>query len=246
MDDYASETTSPQDASTESAPPETNGAGGTGPVPRRHEANGEHVTAESGSVDSGPADDAGADEDDFEPIEESLGRDGTKLALHALLFASDRPLSAERLAGALNDADREMVAMLLGELKADVENAPLPYELREIAGGYQFVTKASYGPYIRRMLQVKKSNKLSKAALETLAILAYKQPVTRAEIEAIRGVSVAHSFDILLERRLIKVSGVAESPGRPKLYRTTEEFLVVFGLKSLKDLPSIEELREMN
>ena len=93
-------------------------------------------------------------------------------------------------------------------------------------------------------MQLKKSNRLSRAVLETLAIIAYKQPVTRAEIEAIRGVSVSYAFDALLERRLIKVVGVAELPGRPRLYRTTDEFLVHFGIKSLKELPTMEELRE--
>jgi segregation and condensation protein B len=95
------------------------------------------------------------------------------------------------------------------------------------------------------MLQIKKSNKLSRTALETLAIIAYKQPVTRAEVESVRGVSVAYAFDTLQEKRLIKVVGVAEVPGRPKLYRTTEEFLVHFGIKSLKELPSMDEIREL-
>ena len=85
---------------------------------------------------------------------------------------------------------------------------------------------------------------MSRAVLETLAIIAYKQPTTRAQIEAVRGVSVSHAFDALLEKRLIKVAGVAETPGRPKLYRTTDEFLAHFGIRSLKELPSIEELRE--
>ena len=176
---------------------------------------------------------------------ESLSREETIHALHALLFCSDRPVSPNRLVEALGDIDEEQVRTLLEELREQVEAQGLPYEVHEIAGGYQLITKPLYGPFIKRMLQIKRSNKLSKSALETLAIIAYKQPTTRAEVESVRGVSVAHAFDILLERRLIKVSGVAETPGRPKLYRTSEEFLVHFGLNSLKELPTIDELREM-
>ncbi|HOE67060.1 MAG TPA: SMC-Scp complex subunit ScpB [Candidatus Hydrogenedentes bacterium] len=178
----------------------------------------------------------------LEPVE-TLGREESRQALHALLFVSDRPLSADRLAQALGDMDKDVVLNLLAELRDDIAGQDNPYELREIAGGYQLTTKPAFAPYIRRLLQIKKSNRLSRAALETLAIVAYKQPVTRAEVEAIRGVSVSYAFDLLQEKRLIKVSGVAEIPGRPKLYRTTDEFLVHFGIKNLKELPSIEELR---
>jgi segregation and condensation protein B len=187
-----------------------------------------------------------------EPIEqdeelervESLDRDASRQALHALLFVTDRPLSAERLAEALGDIDKVMVVTLLRELGVEIELSQAPYVLREIAGGYQITTKAEFGPYIRRLLLIKKSNRLSRAVLETLAIIAYKQPVTRTEVENIRGVSVSYAFDTLQEKRLIKVVGVAEVPGRPKLYRTTDEFLLHFGIKDLKELPSIEELRE--
>lgn len=181
---------------------------------------------------------------DEEPLE-TLGREETRLTLHALLFVSDRPLSADRLAEAVGDIERDVVITLLDELRQELDAQNAPYVLREIAGGYQLTTKGAFAPYIRRLLQIKKSNRLSRAVLETLAIVAYKQPVTRSEVEAVRGVSVSHAFDILQEKRLIKVAGVAEVPGRPRLYRTTEEFLVHFGIKSLKELPSIEELREM-
>jgi segregation and condensation protein B len=185
-----------------------------------------------------------AKDQDLEPVE-PLGRDETRQALHALLFVSDKPLSANRLAEALGDIEPDMVVMLMDELAQELEASQSPCELREIAGGYQLTTRAMFAPYIRRLLQIKKKNRLSRAALETLAIVAYKQPATKPEVESIRGVSVSHSFDLLQEKRLIKVAGVAETPGRPKLYRTTDEFLVHFGLKSLKELPSIEELREL-
>lgn len=186
------------------------------------------------------------EDDGLEPVE-TLGREESRQALYALLFASDRPLSAGRLAEALGDMDPDVVAMLLEELRGELDaNEALPYVLREISGGYQLVSKAKFGPYIRRLFQMKKSKRLSRSLLETLAIIAYKQPVTRAEVEAIRGVSVSHAFDQLQERRLIKISGVADLPGRPKQYRTTDDFLVQFGLGSLKELPTLEELREMS
>jgi segregation and condensation protein B len=182
--------------------------------------------------------------EDIEPVE-TLNREESRQTLHALLFVSNQPLSAERLAETLGDADRDVVITLLAELRDELESKDLPYVLREIAGGFQLISRPQYAPYIRRLLRVKKDNRLSKAILETLAIIAYKQPVTRADVEAIRGVSVAYAFEALLEKRLIKVTGVAEVPGRPKLYRITDEFLIHFGIKSLKELPSIEELREL-
>jgi segregation and condensation protein B len=183
--------------------------------------------------------------DELEPVE-MLGRDETRQAIGALLFASDRPLSIGRIAEALGDIDPDIVANLMQELREDIDGRDLPFTLTEIAGGYQFVTKPPYAPYVRRLFQIKRSRQLSKALLETLAIIAYKQPVTRAEVESIRGVSVSYAFESLQEKRLIRVVGVAELPGRPKLYRTTDEFLIHFGLKTLKELPSIEELREMS
>ena len=191
-------------------------------------------------------------EEIFEEIEESeqvetLGRDESKRALYALLFVSDRPLSANRLAEALGDTDPDIIANLLEELREELSTREeLPYVLQQIAGGYQLVSCPEFAPYIRRFLQVKKSNRLSKALLETLAVIAYKQPVTRAEVEAIRGVSVSYAFDQLQEKRLIKISGIADLPGRPKLYRTTDEFLVSFGLKNIKELPSLDELRALD
>ncbi len=180
--------------------------------------------------------------DELAPVE-SLGREESKQTLYALLFVSDRPMSAVRLAEALGDADPDIVATLLEELREELAaNTALPYVLQEIAGGYQLVTHKGFAPYIRRLFQIKKSKRLSKALLETLAIIAYKQPVTRPEVEAVRGVSVSHMFDQLLERRLIKVAGVSDLPGRPKMYRTTDEFLVQFGLGSLKELPTVDEL----
>lgn len=182
---------------------------------------------------------------DLEPVQ-SLGRDETRQAIYAMLFASDRPISAGRIAEALGDVDPDIVATLLRELEEHINAGDFPYQLREIAGGYQLTTRAEFAPFIRRLFQIKKNKKLSKAVLETLAIIAYRQPVTRPDVESIRGVSVSHAFQQLQEKRLIKAVGVAELPGRPRLYRTTDEFLLHFGIKNLKEMPSIEELRELS
>ncbi len=203
---------------------------------------------EPDEADADEPDEADADEpDEADAVEtdETLGREETLQALYAMLFTSDRPLGAARLAEALGDIDKDVVATLLEELRINLLKRDVPYELREIGGGYQFTTKSEYAPHIRRLFQVKKNPKLSRAALETLAIIAYKQPVTRADVEAIRGVSVSYAFELLQDKRLIKVVGVAELPGRPKIYRTTDEFLLHFGIKSLKELPSLDELQLM-
>jgi|LSQX01.2.fsa_nt_gb segregation and condensation protein B len=185
--------------------------------------------------------------DEFPESVETLGRDESRRTLYALLFVSDRPMSVKRLAEALGDLDDEMAEVLLQELMQEINGREeMPYSLQQIAGGYQLISKPEFAPYIRRLFQIKKSNRMSKALLETLAVIAYKQPVTRAEVEAIRGVSVSYAFDQLQDRRFIKISGVADLPGRPKLYRTTEEFLLSFGLKSLKELPSLDELKIMD
>jgi len=193
---------------------------------------------------SGPPEDSAVDTDEALTAAD-LSREESRMAIYAMLFASDRPLSIGRIAETLGDIDPDIVGALLGELREEIESANVPYRLREIAGGYQLATEPQHGPFIRRLLQIKKKNKLTRAVLETLAIIAYRQPVTRAEVESIRGVSVSHAFNQLQERRLIKAAGVADVPGRPRLYRTTDEFLLHFGLKSLDDMPTIEELRDM-
>jgi segregation and condensation protein B len=206
-----------------------------------HEEETAEAEPENGTAEIEPEEDPEAAEE-----VETLGREESRQALYALLFVSDRPLSAKRLAEALGDMDPDIVATLLEELREEIEaQEMLPYRLHEVGGGYQFMTKAEFAPYIRRLFQIRKSNRLSRALLETLSIIAWKQPVTRAEVEAIRGVSVSYAFDQLMEKRLIKISGVADLPGRPKQYRTTDEFLMQFGLGSLKELPSLEELQDL-
>ncbi len=225
---------------------ELNGRGVGGSVSGDSESVKENIQVESlGAEDRLEELSDSVSEDEFAVDSSTLDRDQTKRIIHAILFISDKPVSSSRLAEILGDIEVEVVKTLVEEIKDEVNSNPtLPYVLREIAGGYQFFTRPEYSPYIQKFLQVKKMRRFTPALLETLAIIAYKQPVTRVEVEAIRGVSVAHAFEQLQERNLIRVCGVSELPGKPKLYRTTEEFLAMFGLNSLQDLPGVDELKD--
>lgn len=167
-----------------------------------------------------------------------------KAALEALLFSSDEPLSLSLLAESL-DASSEDVARELLELDADYRVRGAGVELREIAGGHLLVTAPEHAEWVGRLLRGRKRVRLSRAALETMAIVAYKQPVTKTEIEAIRGVDSSAVLATLLERNLITIRGRSKVVGRPLLYGTTSEFLDYFGLKDLTELPRPEELRAL-
>lgn len=168
-----------------------------------------------------------------------------KLAiLDALLFSSSEPLKLTKLSNLLGLLPEE-VRQLLEELRRHYEQPGHGLQLVEVAEGYQLVTRREYSPYVQKLLQGKsKEPFLSAAALETLSIIAYYQPVTRARIESLRGVKVDHVLATLLDRGLIREVGKGESPGRPILYGTTQAFLEMFGLKSLDDLPSLKELEK--
>lgn len=159
--------------------------------------------------------------------------------LETLLFASGDPLTLERAAGALYCSTEE-VAQLLETLQQEYQQAGRGIELRQAAGGWQLVTKKEAAGLVRR-LQEKQEVKLSNAAMETLAIVAFKQPVTKSEMEAIRGVKVDGVLSTLVELDLVGEVGRKEVIGRPILYGTTEEFLKAFGLNSLEDLPQLPE-----
>ncbi len=167
-----------------------------------------------------------------------------KSVIEALLFVSGEPLSAQQIAGIL-EADEQDVVVLLKEIKADCERENRGFFLLEIAGGFIFSTRAEHAGYIEKLIKPR-LNTLSQAALETLAIISYHQPVTRSEIEEIRGVKCDSSLNTIMERGLIDEAGRKEAPGRPILYKTTPEFLKYMGLKSLDDLPKIkkDELQE--
>ena len=164
-------------------------------------------------------------------------------ATEAVLFASDEPLSVERLA--------DIVGTGVKQIRRHIKNLNDKYQannnafrIEQIAGGYQMLTLSPYNHWLKKLLRVRSDSKLSPAALETLAIIAYKQPVIRADIEAIRGVAVGEITRGLMYKGLVKIVGRAEVLGRPMLYGTTKKFLEVFGLNSLKDLPKIEELKQ--
>jgi segregation and condensation protein B len=165
-------------------------------------------------------------------------------AVEALLFSSDQPLPLSLLAEALDTAP-ESVSEALTELGADYKARESGVELREMAGGWIVTTTAEQHEWVARMLRGKRKMRLSRAALETLAIIAYKQPVTKSEIEAIRGVDSSGTLATLLERSLVTIKGRSTVVGRPLLYGSTGDFLNYFGLKDLTELPRPEELRAL-
>jgi segregation and condensation protein B len=165
-------------------------------------------------------------------------------ALEALLFSSDQPLPLTLLAESL-DVPPDQVAEALRELEASCTARGAGVQLREIAGGHLLVTAPEHAEWVGRLLRGKKRMRLSRAALETMAIIAYKQPVTKSEVEAIRGVDSSAVLTTLLERTLVTIRGRSKVVGRPLLYGTTQEFLDYFGLRDLSELPRPEELRAL-
>src|SRR5437870_923329 len=164
-------------------------------------------------------------------------------ALEALLFSSPRPVSEKDLADVL-EATREAVREALADLSAASEASDRGIRLEQVAGGWRFVTRPEFDSLLRRFHEVSERSRLSLAALETLAIIAYRQPITLPEIQEIRGVNSASVVNTLFEKKLITTAGRKEVVGTPFLYRTTPEFLVRFGLKELEELPKPEELAE--
>src|ERR687893_1947877 len=167
--------------------------------------------------------------------------DELKPVIEALIFASPDPLTPKMLFKLLEGEPKEDVEAALALLKQDYER-PGGLQLVEVAGGYQIVTRPELHEYVRRLFHERTSQKLSVQALETLAVIAYKQPITAPEITEIRGVNTSGVLTTLLERHLIKIVGRKNVVGRPFLYATTKEFLIRFGLKDLNDLPRVEDM----
>jgi len=168
-----------------------------------------------------------------------------KKTLESLLFVSDSPLPAKKVASFIKDISLEEVEQAFAALAEELNQLERSFQLVRIAEGYQLVTRPEYHKFAKELYKVISKTRLSKASLEALAIIAYKQPVTRAEVEAIRGVEVSNLVQSLLEKRMIRILGRAETPGRPLLYGTTTEFLIHFGLKDLSDLPKVSEIQEL-
>ena len=166
-----------------------------------------------------------------------------KNIVESLLFVAEEPLSPERLKKILEPAEAGAIAEAIAALQADYDSRQGGFYLAEVAGGYQFRTRPEYTGWIRRLVDPKPV-RLSKAALETLAIIAYKQPIIRSDVEHIRGVDCGGVLRQLLERKLVRVLGRKEIAGRPLIYATTRKFLETFDLKDLKDLPTPKEIEE--
>jgi segregation and condensation protein B len=163
--------------------------------------------------------------------------------IEAVLFASDESLTDARLAGIVETSAKE-IRRHIKNLNDKYQANNNAFRIEQIAGGYQMLTLSPYNLWLKKLLRARSDNKLSPAAMETLAIIAYKQPVMRADIEAIRGVAVGEVIRSLSYKGLVKIVGRAEVLGRPMLYGTTKKFLEVFGLNTLKDLPKVQELQE--
>ena len=166
-----------------------------------------------------------------------------KAIIEALIFASPDPLTPKALYKLLENEPKEDVQAALAALKEDYQR-PGGLQLVEVAGGYQIVTRSDLHEWVRRLFQERSTQRLSAQALETLAVVAYRQPVTSLEIAEIRGVNTAGVLNTLLERHLVKIVGRKQVVGRPFMYATTKEFLIRFGLNDLADLPKVEDMAE--
>ena len=167
-----------------------------------------------------------------------------KNIIESLLFVSEEPLTVDKMKGVIETADKTEIRSALQELGAEYESRAGGFYLSEVAGGYQLRSRPTYHEYIKRLLQPS-PQRLSRAALETLAVVAYRQPVIRADIEHIRGVDCGAMLRQLLERKLLRVLGRKEIPGRPLIYATTKTFLELFELKDLSELPTPAEIEQM-
>ena len=186
---------------------------------------------------------SGAGQADIDTETASAHAPTVESVVEAVLFASDESLTDARLANIVETSAKE-IRRHIKSLNDKYEANNNAFRIEQIAGGYQMLTLSPYNHWLKKLLRARSDNKLSPAAMETLAIIAYKQPVMRADIEAIRGVAVGEVIRSLSYKGLVKIVGRAEVLGRPMLYGTTKKFLEVFGLNTLKDLPKVQELQE--
>ncbi|MDN3514827.1 MAG: SMC-Scp complex subunit ScpB [Candidatus Brocadia sp.] len=165
-----------------------------------------------------------------------------KIIVEALLFAAEEPVTLRKLADIIEGTNGAQTQEAITQLKSDYDMQGRAFQIEEVAGGYQLFTRPEYYEWVAKLRKKTGETRLSQAALETLAIIAYKQPILRANLESIRGVQSGQIIRLLMEKDLVKVVGRDESLGHPLLYGTTKKFLEYFGLKDIKDLPKIEEL----
>lgn len=169
-------------------------------------------------------------------------KDRLKELIESLIFVSSEALSLEKIKSVLQEFDEKDIEQAIKELLESYVSNERGIQIMLSAGGYLFSTKPEFDSWIRRFLRAERKNKLSRAALETLSAIAYNQPMTLAEISALRGVDSSHTLKGLLEKKVVKIVGRKKAPGRPLIYRTTDKFLAYFGLNNLQDLPSQEEI----
>jgi segregation and condensation protein B len=182
--------------------------------------------------------------------EAGLERNGSPLSglkgiVEAVLFVSGEPLSMDRLQGVMEGVSRAELMSALRAVQADYTVEGRGLQVVEVAGGFQIATRPDCAPWIKRLEKAKAGARLSRSAMETLAIIAYRQPLVRAEIEQIRGVDTAGVLKTLLDRRLIRIVGRKDIPGRPIMYGTTKQFLQAFGLKDLGSLPALRDIKDL-
>lgn len=168
-----------------------------------------------------------------------MAEDGIRSAIEALLFVSEKPLSIEQIKKTL-DVDADLIRQSIESLKTEYELSKRGIRIYEVAGGFRMISAPDFSVFLKKLHKGTQADKLSKPALETLAIIAYKQPVTRLEIESLRQVNIDGVIQTLLERNLIRIAGRRKAPGNPYVFGTTREFLEHFGLKSLEDLPKLD------
>ena len=169
-----------------------------------------------------------------------MSENNLKSALEALLFSSDKPLALEQLRNALDAQGKDEILAAIAQLMVEYEASNRGMRIVEIAGGFQMVASLAYASFLRKLYKDRRVEKLSKPALETLALIAYKQPITKMEVESLRSVNIDGVIDSLLDKDLIRVAGRKKTPGRPFVFGTTRRFLEYFGLKSLDELPKME------
>ena len=175
---------------------------------------------------------------------ETLDEESLKKITEALIFASDKPIPIKQIKDILGDVDTRLIRKLINELKQEYTKSQRAFNITEVAGGFQFATDSIYGRWLKKLYKIKQSDYLTGPSLETVAIIAYRQPATKAEIEFIRGVSVDGVINSLLQKGLVKIVGKKDVIGRPFLYGTTALFLQYFGLNSIEELPALSEFKE--
>lgn len=168
-----------------------------------------------------------------------------KRIVEALLFASPDPIGVGRVKAIVPGIENQQVIEVVGQLRDDYTREDRSFQIVEVGGGFQITTKPEYAIWVGKLLETRSVHRLSKAALETLAVVAYKQPCLRSTIESVRGVNVDSVLRTLMERNLLRIVGRGEGPGRPLLFGTTRDFLLQFGLSRLSDLPKMEEIDQL-